>query len=155
MRVSALLFGLIVDSLLYFVYWLACGWTIVTDPWWLSDSNNQSSILEKPLLNKPSTRFDTSNSLLSHSIPSRSRLTLQTAEIAVDTTALRCLDWDRNRFDIEFELKNGTTYNSFLIRGEKTALIDTSHSKFREQYVEYIIRNVDPQELSYCTLIHS
>jgi flavorubredoxin len=45
------------------------------------------------------------------------RLTLETEEIAPDTTAIRCLDWDRDRFDIEFGLKNGTTYNSFIIRG--------------------------------------
>ncbi|MBD2022831.1 FprA family A-type flavoprotein, partial [Leptolyngbya sp. FACHB-711] len=46
----------------------------------------------------------------------QSRLTLQTLEIADNTTAIRSLDWDRDRFDIEFELQNGTTYNSFLIR---------------------------------------
>ncbi|EDX87145.1 Flavin reductase like domain protein [Synechococcus sp. PCC 7335] len=101
------------------------------------------------------SRLDTSDSLTLHPVPSCPRLTLQTAEIAADTTALRCLDWDRNRFDIEFELKNGTTYNSFLIRGEKTALVDTSHSKFRQQYVEYILRNVDPQALTYLIVNHT
>jgi flavorubredoxin len=48
------------------------------------------------------------------------RLTVQTTTIAPDSTVLRCLDWDRDRFDIEFELQNGTTYNSFVIQGEKT-----------------------------------
>ena len=61
------------------------------------------------------------------------RLTLQQAEIAADTTTLRSLDWDRSRFDIEFGLRNGTTYNAFLLRGERTALIDSSHAKFRNQ----------------------
>ncbi|MGB3294749.1 MAG: diflavin flavoprotein [Phormidesmis sp.] len=83
------------------------------------------------------------------------RLTLQTAEIAPETTALRCLDWDRDRFDIEFDLKNGTTYNSFLIRGEKTALVDTSHGKFRECYLEYITQEVDPLELTYLIVNHT
>jgi flavorubredoxin len=41
------------------------------------------------------------------------RLTLQQQEIAADTKTLRSLDWDRSRFDIEFGLRNGTTYNSF------------------------------------------
>ena len=41
------------------------------------------------------------------------RLSLQLAEIAADTTTLRSLDWDRSRFDIEFGLRNGTTYNAF------------------------------------------
>ena len=30
------------------------------------------------------------------------RLTIQTVEIAPNTTAIRSLDWDRDRFDIEF-----------------------------------------------------
>ncbi len=64
------------------------------------------------------------------------RLTIQTVEIAQETTAIRSLDWDRDRFDIEFGLQNGTTYNSFLIRGEQTALVDTSHEKFRQLYLD-------------------
>jgi hypothetical protein len=37
-------------------------------------------------------------------LPERSaqRLTLQTMALAAHTTAMRCLDWDRDRFDIEF-----------------------------------------------------
>ena len=54
------------------------------------------------------------------------RLTLQCEAIGSDTTTIRSLDWDRSRFDIEFGLRNGTTYNSFLVRGERTALIDSS-----------------------------
>ncbi|MEC7381689.1 MAG: diflavin flavoprotein A, partial [Cyanobacteriota bacterium] len=50
------------------------------------------------------------------------RLSLQCAAIASDTTTIRALDWDRSRFDIEFGLRNGTTYNSFLVRGAQTAL---------------------------------
>ncbi|MGF1676966.1 MAG: hypothetical protein ACFCUV_25275 [Rivularia sp. (in: cyanobacteria)] len=37
------------------------------------------------------------------------RLTVETVEIAKQTTAIRCLDWDRERFDVEFGLQNGTT----------------------------------------------
>ncbi len=63
------------------------------------------------------------------------RLSLQCEAIAADTTAIRSLDWDRSRFDIEFGLRNGTTYNAFLVRGERTALIDTSHAKFRDTWL--------------------
>ena len=35
---------------------------------------------------------------------SQGRLTLQVVDIAPQTTAMRCLDWDRDRFDIEFGL---------------------------------------------------
>lgn len=83
------------------------------------------------------------------------RLTVETAAIAPDTTAIRCLDWDRDRFDIEFGLKNGTTYNSFIIRGEKVALVDTSHEKFRQQYLDVLKGLIDPSEIDYLIISHT
>ncbi len=83
------------------------------------------------------------------------RLTISTEVIAEDTQAIRCLDWDRDRFDIEFGLQNGTTYNSFLIRGEKTALVDTSHAKFREQYFAILTGLIDPKEIDYLIVSHT
>jgi flavorubredoxin/flavin reductase (DIM6/NTAB) family NADH-FMN oxidoreductase RutF len=85
----------------------------------------------------------------------RSRLTLQTSEIAAGTTAIRSLDWDRDRFDIEFELENGTTYNSFLIRGEKIALVDTSHEKFRQLYLETLTGLINPADIDYLVISHT
>ncbi|WNZ23171.1 MBL fold metallo-hydrolase [Leptolyngbya sp. NK1-12] len=85
----------------------------------------------------------------------QAKLTLQTLEIAQDTTTIRSLDWDRDRFDIEFELQNGTTYNSFLIRGEKTALVDTSHEKFRSLYLDQLLRLINPAELDYLVISHT
>ena len=83
------------------------------------------------------------------------RLTVEKVEIAPDTTAIRCLDWDRDRFDIEFGLKNGTTYNSFIIRGEKTALVDTSHEKFRQQYMDTLTGEIDPKQIDYLIISHT
>ncbi len=83
------------------------------------------------------------------------KLTMQTAEIADDTTAIRSLDWDRDRFDIEFGLENGTTYNSFIIRGEKTALVDTSHEKFRKLYLDTLNGLVNPAEIDYLIISHT
>ncbi len=83
------------------------------------------------------------------------RLTTQTLDIAADTTTIRSLDWDRDRFDIEFALDNGTTYNSFLIRGEKIALVDTSHEKFRDLYLEELTRLIDPEQIDYLIISHT
>lgn len=83
------------------------------------------------------------------------RLTTQTAEIALNTTAIRSLDWDRDRFDIEFGLQNGTTYNSFIIRGEKTALVDTSHEKFRKLYLDTLTKLINPTEIDYIVISHT
>ena len=87
--------------------------------------------------------------------PAPAKLTLQTLKIAENTTAIRALDWDRDRFDIEFELRNGTTYNSFLIRSEKTALIDTSHEKFRELYLNTLNQLINPAEIDYLIISHT
>lgn len=86
---------------------------------------------------------------------SANRLTLQTVKISEQTTAIRSLDWDRDRFDIEFGLRNGTTYNSFLIQGEKTALIDTSHRKFESLYLDKIKDLIDPSTLDYLIISHT
>lgn len=83
------------------------------------------------------------------------RLTMQTVEIAPSTTAIRSLDWDRDRFDIEFGLQNGTTYNSFLIQGKQTALVDTSHEKFRQLYLDTLTGLIDPSKLDYLIVSHT
>ncbi|KAL0042263.1 hypothetical protein WJX77_007828 [Trebouxia sp. C0004] len=64
------------------------------------------------------------------------RLQTQVVDVADDTISIRSLDWDRDRFDIEFGLQEGTTYNSFLIFGDKTCLVDASHEKFRDLYMK-------------------
>ena len=85
----------------------------------------------------------------------QNRLTIQTVEIAPNTTAIRSLDWDRDRFDIEFGLQNGTTYNSYLIRGEQTVLIDTSHQKFRQLYLDTLKGLVNPKSIDYIIVSHT
>ena len=85
----------------------------------------------------------------------QSRLTMQSVELAPGTTAIRALDWDRERFDIEFGLQNGTTYNSFVIQGTKTALVDTSHEKFRQLYLEMLQGVIDPAQLDYLIISHT
>jgi flavorubredoxin/flavin reductase (DIM6/NTAB) family NADH-FMN oxidoreductase RutF len=83
------------------------------------------------------------------------RLTMQWREIAPDTTVMRSLDWDRDRFDIEFGLQNGTTYNSFLIQSEKTALVDTSHEKFRQLYLDTLKGLINPTQIDYLIISHT
>jgi flavorubredoxin/flavin reductase (DIM6/NTAB) family NADH-FMN oxidoreductase RutF len=95
---------------------------------------------------------------LAHStqkIESPVRLTLQVSQIGQDTTAIRCLDWDRPRFDIEFELDNGTTYNSFVIEGQQTALVDTSHAKFRQLYLALLQDRWVLPQLDYLIVSHT
>jgi flavorubredoxin/flavin reductase (DIM6/NTAB) family NADH-FMN oxidoreductase RutF len=83
------------------------------------------------------------------------RLSLQCEAIAADTTAIRSLDWDRSRFDIEFGLRNGTTYNAFLVRGERTALIDTSHLKFEGSWLPLLKEQIDPLMIDHLIVSHT
>ena len=83
------------------------------------------------------------------------RLSLQSEVIAVDSSTIRSLDWERSRFDIEFGLRNGTTYNAFLVRGERTALIDTSHAKFRDTWLPLLKEQIDPKQIDYLIVSHT
>lgn len=84
------------------------------------------------------------------------RLQTQVAEIGADTTCIRSLDWDRDRFDIEFGLDLGTTYNSYVIKGaSKTALVDASHAKFEQLYIDTLKGVVDPASIDYIVCSHT
>ncbi len=83
------------------------------------------------------------------------RLSLQSELIAADSSTIRSLDWERSRFDIEFGLRNGTTYNAFLVRGERTALIDTSHAKFRDTWLPLLEEQIDPKQIDYLIVSHT
>jgi len=88
-------------------------------------------------------------------VASTPRLSLQSELIASDTTTIRSLDWDRSRFDIEFGLRNGTTYNSFLVRGERTALIDSSHLKFEDTWLPLLQGQIDPCAIDHLIVSHT
>ncbi|MEB3263489.1 MAG: diflavin flavoprotein [Synechococcus sp.] len=88
-------------------------------------------------------------------VASTPRLSLQCEAIGADTTTIRSLDWDRSRFDIEFGLRNGTTYNSFLVRGAQTALIDTSHLKFADTWLPLLEEQIDPLQIDYLIVSHT
>jgi len=84
------------------------------------------------------------------------RLQTQVTEIGPDTTCIRSLDWDRDRFDIEFGLEKGTTYNSYVIKGaDKTALVDASHEKFRQLYIDTLSGVVDIKDIDYLVCSHT
>jgi flavorubredoxin/flavin reductase (DIM6/NTAB) family NADH-FMN oxidoreductase RutF len=79
---------------------------------------------------------------------------VQVFAIAADTTALRCRSWNRLRFEIEYGLERGTTANSFLIRGDQTALIDPPGESFYEIFLEALRCQIDLYQLNYIILGH-
>ncbi|MGF1537798.1 MAG: diflavin flavoprotein [Elainellaceae cyanobacterium] len=61
---------------------------------------------------------------------------VQIAPIAAQTTVYRSRSWNRLRFEIEYAREKGTTANSYLIRADKTALIDPPGQSFTESFLD-------------------
>lgn len=58
-------------------------------------------------------------------------------------------------FDVVMKTEYGTSYNSYIVRGgDKTALIETCHLTFFDQYVDNIKEVCDPAEIDYIILNH-
>jgi flavorubredoxin len=64
------------------------------------------------------------------------------------------LDSQLRVFDIIMRADHGTTYNAFLVQGEKTAVIDTTKSKFAAGYFDNLRSLVDLKKIYYIVLNH-
>jgi flavorubredoxin len=65
------------------------------------------------------------------------------------------LDPQLRVFDIIMKADHGTTYNSYLVQGEKIALIDTVKARFFDTLMENIRSLVDPRDISYLVVNHT
>lgn len=79
---------------------------------------------------------------------------LQAILIAADTFALRSRTWDRLKFEVEYSLQKGTTANSFLIQGDKIALLDPPGESFTEIYLKQLQSRLDISKIDYIILGH-
>jgi len=79
---------------------------------------------------------------------------VQVLQIATNTTVLRARSWTRLRFEIEYALARGTTINSYLIEGDKTAIIDPPPETFTAIYPEALQQCLDWKRLDYVILGH-
>ncbi|MBW4686692.1 MAG: diflavin flavoprotein [Komarekiella atlantica HA4396-MV6] len=79
---------------------------------------------------------------------------VQVYPIATDTRVLRSRSWSRLRFEIEYALAKGTTANSYLIEGDKTAIIDPPGETFTQIYLEALQQRFDVTKLDYVILGH-
>ncbi|KXB07058.1 metallo-beta-lactamase [candidate division MSBL1 archaeon SCGC-AAA382C18] len=65
-------------------------------------------------------------------------------------------DWDRRMFDRLIPLPNGTSYNAYLVQGEKkTALIDSVNPGFEESLEKKVRKISDPEEIDYFIMNHA
>jgi len=64
------------------------------------------------------------------------------------------LDPDLRLFDILFPTEGGTTYNSYLVRGEKVAVVDTVKGRCYDQFFSNLTSLVAPEDVDYVICNH-
>lgn len=65
------------------------------------------------------------------------------------------VDWDLRKFHgNEYSTHRGSTYNSYLVRNEKTALIDTVWMPFAKEYVSALEAEIDLKKIDYIIANH-
>lgn len=65
------------------------------------------------------------------------------------------LDPEMKIFDIIFRVDHGTTYNSFVIKDEKNALIDTVKAPFTDNFISKVKSLIDPKDIHYIIVSHT
>ena len=64
-------------------------------------------------------------------------------------------DWELRDFHgMEYSTHRGSSYNSYLVRDEKVALIDTVWQPFAEEFVENLKKEIDLKEIDYIIINH-
>ncbi len=58
-------------------------------------------------------------------------------------------------FDIVMESKYGTSYNAYLLTGEKNVLIETVHTDYFDEYVENIRQIIPLEDVDYLIMNHN
>ena len=66
------------------------------------------------------------------------------------------IDWELRKFHgDEYSTHRGTTYNSYLIKEEKVALVDTVWAPFSKEYVENLTNEIDLNKIDYVIANHA
>ncbi len=66
------------------------------------------------------------------------------------------IDWELRKFHgDEYSTHRGTTYNSYLIKEEKTAIFDTVWAPFAEEYVRNLAREIELEKIDYVIAPHA
>ncbi len=66
------------------------------------------------------------------------------------------IDWELNKFHgEEYSTHKGSSYNSYLIRDEKTVLIDTVWQPFSKEFVTNLKKEIDLNKIDYIIMNHN
>jgi anaerobic nitric oxide reductase flavorubredoxin len=79
-----------------------------------------------------------------------------TTELAKGVHWIGVVDWALKHFHgFELSTHRGSTYNAYLVRGEKIAVVDTVWGPFADQYLENLRSLVDPARIDYVVVNHA
>jgi flavorubredoxin len=76
-------------------------------------------------------------------------------QISKDVYSVGVKDPNLATFDIVMKLDHGTTYNAYLVKGEKTALIDTVKRGFLEEYFANVNSVTSIDKIDYLIVNHT
>jgi anaerobic nitric oxide reductase flavorubredoxin len=66
------------------------------------------------------------------------------------------IDWELRKFHgNEYSTHHGSTYNSYLIKENKTALIDTVWKPFSKEFVKNLVKEIDLKKIDYVIANHA
>jgi anaerobic nitric oxide reductase flavorubredoxin len=66
------------------------------------------------------------------------------------------IDWELRKFHgDEYSTNRGSTYNSYLIQDDKTALIDTVWHPFSDDFLDNLSREIDLEQIDYIIVNHA
>lgn len=66
------------------------------------------------------------------------------------------IDWELRKFHgDEYSTHKGSSYNSYLIKEEKVALIDTVWTPFAKEYVENLKQQIDLEKINFVVACHA
>lgn len=80
---------------------------------------------------------------------------MKTIEIKEDLYWIGGLDPTLEIFDIVMATEYGTTYNSYLVKGEKIAIVETVKEHFFEDFLAKISAVTDPAKIDYIIIDHT
>lgn len=77
-------------------------------------------------------------------------------KISEQVTWVGKIDWELRTFHgQEYSTHRGSTYNSYLIRDEKTVLVDTVWAPFAKEFVENLKKEIDLKDIDYIVANHA
>lgn len=76
-------------------------------------------------------------------------------KITEDVYSIGVLNPNMRIFDVIMRTEFGTSYNSYLIKGEKNVLIETTHPRYFDEYLENISSVIDPKTIDYVIMNHN